>query len=899
MSITPYSSRELNALGASMGAYLSEMLEGAESYDRIAGYFSFSILDVVGEALGKVPKVRILCNADLAGIDVALARGEHDDIRLDTALQSEWNRSVTSLMQRDSAFKERAKLAVEHLQSGRLEIRVVGSEKFGLIHAKVGVIRYKNGKRPIAFCGSINETKSAARFNYEAVWSSDEKRLIDWGQAEFDCLWEEGFPLSEAVIEHIRVTANREYLPTVEDWREKVIDRRAIEEGAITAPFVEMPIMASDGLWPHQLFFIDRAFSYHSFDERERSTRKTSARLILADQVGLGKTIQLVAFVILSAIYSKKPALILVPASLKVQWMSEIKSLFAVPAAYWDDGWILEDGTRANKEYDLKNWPRMIGIVSTGMLDLEKEKSCKLLQKNFSVVIVDEAHKSGAKYDNDSVSDKTISYSFLEKLLESKNENTPSVQSCILATATPMQLKSDDPWTLLSLLGKGDYGRHVLGKHSSEWRSADRSEKLIKGRYHPDPYEKWRWISDPGIHPVSIDTMWSSEVKHFCSLFPDLWRNENLKSLTSLEYSEDCALKECFEDYRKFHNPFIENTIFRTRRFLEHKIPKIKVELSGESEPIKLSRELVELRDLVDGLCELLKIDNEGKPNFQPTLFHRRWTSSLDAIKNTLKRFLENRQDDDHPEGYELNFNVAGLSPESREKMLEILSHLENCKDRKQEEIINILEKAEWSDDRVLLFSEYYDTAFATINSLTNAYPEKTVALYSGEERTQVVDGGIRRSVKREELQRLSKEGKIDLLVATKAGQEGLNLQTFGRLINIDLPWNPAHLEQRKGRIQRLGQSRQVIHVHNLWYEDSIEVKVYDRVRERLKKFTELYGVVPETINEDNFDEKEVEEAIANPFKKKYEVEAQKHIRGSGLFALSLDQVCEVLYQEA
>lgn len=63
----------------------------------------------------------------------------------------------------------------------------------------------------------------------------------------------------------------------------------------------------------------------------------------------------------------------------------------------------------------------------------------------------------------------------------------------------------------------------------------------------------------------------------------------------------------------------------------------------------------------------------------------------------------------------------------------------------------------------------------------------------------------------------------VALVVGTDAASEGLNLQKIGSLINLDLPWNPTRLEQRKGRIQRIGQVRDDVYVYNLRYRGSVE----------------------------------------------------------------------------
>jgi superfamily II DNA/RNA helicase len=91
------------------------------------------------------------------------------------------------------------------------------------------------------------------------------------------------------------------------------------------------------------------------------------------------------------------------------------------------------------------------------------------------------------------------------------------------------------------------------------------------------------------------------------------------------------------------------------------------------------------------------------------------------------------------------------------------------------------------------------------------------------------------------------RSGEIKLLLGTDAASEGLNLQQLGTLINIDLPWNRARLEQLEGRIQRNGQARIQILIANLRYRDSVEDKVHRVLAERLQAIHELFGQIPDT----------------------------------------------------
>ena len=95
-------------------------------------------------------------------------------------------------------------------------------------------------------------------------------------------------------------------------------------------------------------------------------------------------------------------------------------------------------------------------------------------------------------------------------------------------------------------------------------------------------------------------------------------------------------------------------------------------------------------------------------------------------------------------------------------------------------------------------------------------FSQLDIGLYAGSNRSGFWRGGDFQRCDRNELKQCVCTGELTLLPGTDAASEGLNLQRHGTLINIDLPWNPTRLEQRKGRIQRIGQTRSEVWVANL-----------------------------------------------------------------------------------
>jgi len=179
------------------------------------------------------------------------------------------------------------------------------------------------------------------------------------------------------------------------------------------------------------------------------------------------------------------------------------------------------------------------------------------------------------------------------------------------------------------------------------------------------------------------------------------------------------------------------------------------------------------------------------------------------------------------------------------------------------------------------LFSQYFDSAFYVAERLSKDFPDVRIGLYAGGDKSGIYLNGSFKKETKEEIKRLVKKRELLLLVGTDAASEGLNLQALGSLINIDLPWNPTRLEQRKGRIQRIGQLTDKIYIYNLRYKDSVEDKVHSKLSGRLKGIYTLFGQIPDVLEDvwiaiAQKDEARAELAISklpqkNPFILKYE----------------------------
>ena len=167
--INRYSSRRDNL----SETFLNKKLKNAASYDRIAGYFCSSILEIAGESIESLSgKARVICNSNLKAEDVKIA--EYANIKM----KHEWCEFLPEEKYSNEASSNRLKKLYDLLVSHKLEVKVIPDEIYGLMHGKAGVITYEDGSK-LSFLGSINETKSAYTTNYEMLWEDDSKTAVE------------------------------------------------------------------------------------------------------------------------------------------------------------------------------------------------------------------------------------------------------------------------------------------------------------------------------------------------------------------------------------------------------------------------------------------------------------------------------------------------------------------------------------------------------------------------------------------------------------------------------------------------------------------------------------------------------------------------------------------------
>ncbi|MCX5991388.1 MAG: phospholipase D-like domain-containing protein [Chloroflexi bacterium] len=841
-------------------SFFTDRLHGAQAYDRIAGYFSGSILEVAGEAIESVTGlVRIVCNSGLRPQDVATARAAA------AAVRQEWcsSRPETLVESGGEATRNRFSRLHEFLRSGKLQVRVLPDEYFGLVHGKAGVIMLADGSRT-AFLGSVNESRSAWTLNYELLWEDSSPEAVAWVQEEFDALWTHhaAVPLAEFVIEDVARLSKRSVISSVEDW--------ARPSGTLpVAPtpasvFIEASVYRQQaGLWEHQKFFVKLAFDAHL-------NSPGGARFVLADQVGLGKTIQLAMAAELMALCSTKPILVLAPKALVWQWRDELNDLLDMPSAVWTGKqWVDERGV----EYPsvgpqaIRNCPRRVGIVPTSRAVFQCEDSEHLKHLDYECIIVDEAHNARRRNLGEGRDGEKPDPNNLLQFLYELSKHTKSM---LLATATPVQIRPVEAWDLLDILSRGSEA--VLGGAWSEWHHAERALPLVLGtaRQLEDELDMWQWVRTP-LPP-------SSEHRDFEILRRSLGMTDMEVSAGGSDWDrlnppDKARVHAMFPRFVDQHNPFIRHIVRRSRKYLEETIDPetgepylkpIRVELLGDrdEDAIRLPLFLRDAYQLAEEFCRQLGARMKGS-GFLRTLLLRRVGSSIAAGKATAETMLASWRDlgsftlDSDAESEDENpaaslSTLKTLTDEERVLLERFVKALEANQERdpKYSVVLDCLRGRSWLDKGCIVFSQYYDSVQWLAKELVLDFPDEPIAIYAGSGKSGMWKDGSFTPVDREEIKAGVRNGQIRLLLGTDAASEGLNLQRLGTLINLDLPWNPTRLEQRKGRIQRIGQLNDIVYVYNMRYLGSVEDRVHQLLSIRLQSIFSLFGQIPDVLED-------------------------------------------------
>jgi superfamily II DNA or RNA helicase len=605
-----------------------------------------------------------------------------------------------------------------------------------------------------------------------------------------------------------------------------------------------------------------------------------SARLLLADEVGVGKTLSLAASAMLAALLDDGPVLILCPSTLTFQWQVELKDRLGVPSAVWlSNKKVWQDHNehiiKTRGPEDIVRCPFRIAIVSTGLIFHDSEECQHLLDRRYRTVVLDEAHKARRRGGLGERKDEP------NNLLDFMLRVGPRTKHVLLGTATPIQTQVSEVWDLMSILNSG--ADFVLGRAAlSNWADWRRALPFVRGGEIPtDERASWEWLRNPGDEDPSFASLRLQLGVSDSAFFTD-------KGFGSLGYFERQVLLDTLAPgfYRE-HNPILRHTVVRRRKTLEeaglleptavsvHPDPNAGAAYPGvgfdglglrTNHPFDLAYQAAE------AFTDALQKRKQGV-GFMRTLLLQRICSSFASGRSTADKLLHGDVPEEEEDARRLAEIVADLTSVEITSLRTIIEELlrPEARDPKLAAVKYFLmehhtEGKTWLEHGCIVFSQYYDTVRWIAAELAGVLPDESIAVYAGAGKSGMFRGASSASVERESIKKAVKNRDIRLVIATDAACEGLNLQTLGTLINVDLPWNPSRLEQRLGRIKRFGQARRTVDMLNLVYHDTQDERVYQVISRRLKDKFDIFGGLPDTIEDEWIESVERLETMMDQF---------------------------------
>jgi hypothetical protein len=872
-------------------------LKQAVRYDRVTGYYRSSSLVVAAAGVSRFVAnggiMRIIAGAELEEADVrAIEEGEPlADVLVRRLL-------LDPIEGADIVAKRRLQTLAYLARAGRLELRIgvpldAGGKAMparlarAYFHAKFGVLTDAAGDR-LAFMGSDNESASGWRDNYEAFAVAKSWRTEAWQdlgapvQARFEALWN-GHPDEGWAVVPLPAAVEQELISLAPDDQPASVDPEEGVRRHRPAPAEQDPQLqflavaprlhggtevgyATAGVtsWPHQV-----ATARRIVESYPRS-------YLLADEVGLGKTIE-VGLVLRELLVTQRASrvLLLVPASVMKQWQEELSEKFGLRVPRLDRSGFFDVEDKAVPAPPGNPWGAFPVLLASSHLARRRTRRAEVLAAGpWDVVVVDEAHHAGRQGTK---ADGTPGQ-LLRLLRDMRDAGT--AKALYLATATPMQMQAHEAWDLLGLLGlRGGWAKSSgpFVRYFQELRApyAERSWDFLR-RMSADHF------SDPAVSPAEeLDRQVERSLGLTGSWYITNFAKQGLSAQAASQLGPDERL--WLDEWLRANTPMRERVFRTTRDLLRHYVddgvlPRTTViprrQVVDHFIPMRPDESKLydRIERYISRYYNAYMSGEKGQKalGFIMTVYRRRLTSSFVAIELSLQRRLEallgkaraidlltpddlatledsSAIDLDALEGPALDF--ANEVTELRNFLAELEKRppQESKMERLRDELLAAFHA---KHDTVVVFTQYTDTLGYLRDQLVPTFGDRLIC-YSGnggERWDLATKAWVAVSKKRvKELFRAGEEVKI--LLGTDALSEGLNLQTCGKLINYDMPWNFMRVEQRIGRLDRIG-GKKVVDVSNYFYEGTIEEQIYRGIGEDVDWFEDVVGPAQPVLNE-------------------------------------------------
>ncbi len=870
-------------------------LRDAVRYDRLTGYFNAGALTLAARGIEGLARngglMRLVVGCTLQPPEIAaIERGA----RLRDTVERRLER--TPLAPPDAASADALELLAWMIARGFLEVKVAvpcGADgkpipSDGIFHEKSGAIADRNGDT-LAWNGSLNETAAGWRDNWESInvytsWGPEPERVAD-EERNFKGIWRG--KARRVIVLDVPEAARRDLLRFLpkddkparlreaegappdpgadtggEPETEPAADRRSLVWGFIAAA----PGLGRGGArageataavtpWPHQI----RAF--------ERLYEHWPPKLLIADEVGLGKTIQ--AGLLLRQAWlagRAKRILILAPKAVLGQWQIELREKFNL-------NWPIYDGRRMirypspalrgrhEREVGRDAWHGEPAIIASSQLLRRRDRAAALLEKAepWDLIVLDEAHHARRRSAGAA---RQGGANTLLRLMRGLKERA---RGLVLLTATPMQIHPVEVWDLLDLLGlPPEWTAEAFLRFFEDLKQENPSVEALERMAR-----LFRAVErDHG--PVTRDA-----AQRLTGLSP-LKTGKVLRALRDSagipRRQLETAERRAAVAVMRAHTPLRRLVSRHTRELLRRyfKAGKLTERIADRRVEDRFLRMTPQERGLYEAVEEYIaRVYNRAADNertavgFVMTIYRRRLASSFRALRNTLQSRLEamdtggaarrpgldeDASDDEAADEIRDADDIASLerralAAEERGSIEALLARIRSLPpDSKLAGLRDVLAALRREGyGQAMVFTQYADTMDFLRDELRKDAGRRLLC-FSGRGGEMPAAGGGWSRIGRDEAKRRFRGGEADVLLCTDAAAEGLNFQFCGAVIDYDMPWNPMRVEQRIGRIDRLGQRHALIRIVNLHYEDTVETDVYRALRERIGLFETVVG---------------------------------------------------------
>lgn len=572
----------------------------------------------------------------------------------------------------------------------------------------------------------------------------------------------------------------------------------------------------------------------HQFRPVLKFIRSDRPRLLIADGVGVGKTIE--AGLILKELEARRninSVLIICPRPLITErkWEREMKR--------FDEEFEALDGEKfrqcVNELYMEGEWPakyskavlpysifdrnNIYGVENgrqeqRGLLNVDPPK--------FDLVIVDEAHHIR--------NTDTFAYKAVSRFVD-------NAEAVLFLTATPVQLEYDDLYILLNLL-RPDY---VIDKTAFHEMAEPNMNINLAVMYIRGRGEDWQKNALEQIN-AACATGWGRKV---FTNNPDV---ESIKEKLASGSISNEEVVQMISDVENLHT--FSNIISRTRR---RDIGEFTVR-DPQTITVEFTEAQRKLHDTILSITHemLSHIHSTDNTKFMMTTIRRQTASCLFGLVPLLKDILY-RHVFELMEEEDFFDSLYGESQDDslvmRDRINEIIEMAERLpkEDPKYDAMLSVIkEKLATDKKKIMIFSSFRHT-------LTYIYDRLSNAGY----RVGLIHGGVSdndRVLLRERfdpsITREDDEKAIDIMLFSEVGTEGLDYQFCDCMINYDLPWNPMRVEQRIGRIDRTGQKSPKVNIYNLITPGTVDADIYERCLWRVGVFQASVGDCEEILGE-------------------------------------------------